>query len=134
MRLPNSRVVLRLSTLFLFSIGVWAQSNAPPASPPRNSQPAASPAQAAPASQPTPQEPSSGQAPETDSGTFVFSADVQEVLLHATVIDDKQRVFGYEGLYVIDGSAISANPGVNPALTITALAERAMSFVPPASA
>jgi cholesterol oxidase len=50
------------------------------------------------------------------------------------VIDDKHRVFGYEGLYVIDGSAISANPGVNPALTITALAERAMSFVPPASA
>jgi cholesterol oxidase len=50
------------------------------------------------------------------------------------VIDDQHRVFGYEGLYVIDGSAISANPGVNPALTITALAERAMSFVPPASA
>ncbi|HVP62950.1 MAG TPA: GMC oxidoreductase [Myxococcaceae bacterium] len=50
------------------------------------------------------------------------------------VIDDKHCVFGYEGLYVIDGSAISANPGVNPALTITALAERAMSFVPPASA
>ena len=44
------------------------------------------------------------------------------------------RVFGYPGLYVIDGSAISANPGVNPSLTITALAERAMSFVPPASA
>jgi cholesterol oxidase len=50
------------------------------------------------------------------------------------VIDDKHRVFGYEGLQVIDGSAISANPGVNPALTITALAERAMSFVPSASA
>ena len=50
------------------------------------------------------------------------------------VIDNKHRVFGYEGLYVIDGSAISANPGVNPALTITALAERAMSFIPPASA
>jgi len=46
------------------------------------------------------------------------------------VIDDRHRVFGYEGLYVIDGSAISANPGVNPSLTITALAERAMSFVP----
>ena len=35
------------------------------------------------------------------------------------------------GLYVVDGSAVSANPGVNPSLTITALAERAMSFVPP---
>jgi cholesterol oxidase len=46
------------------------------------------------------------------------------------VIDDRHRVFGYDGLYVIDGSAMSANPGVNPSLTITALAERAMSFIP----
>jgi cholesterol oxidase len=46
------------------------------------------------------------------------------------VIDDKHRVFGYPGLYVIDGAAVSANPGVNPSLTITALAERAMSYVP----
>jgi cholesterol oxidase len=46
------------------------------------------------------------------------------------VIDHRHRVFGYDGLYVIDGSAISANPGVNPSLTITALAERAMSFIP----
>ncbi|HEX7621945.1 MAG TPA: GMC oxidoreductase, partial [Anaeromyxobacteraceae bacterium] len=46
------------------------------------------------------------------------------------VIDARHRVFGYEGLYVIDGAAVSANPGVNPALTIAALAERAMSFVP----
>ena len=47
------------------------------------------------------------------------------------VIDHRHRVFGYEGLFVIDGSAISANPGVNPSLTILALAERAMSFIPP---
>ncbi len=46
------------------------------------------------------------------------------------VIDKDHRVFGYEGLYVIDGSAVSANPGVNPSLTITALAERAMSRIP----
>ncbi len=46
------------------------------------------------------------------------------------VIDRDHRVFGYPGLYVIDGSAISANPGVNPSLTITALAERAMSKIP----
>lgn len=48
------------------------------------------------------------------------------------VIDHRHRVWGYQGLYVVDGSAVSANPGVNPALTILALAERAMSFVPPA--
>jgi cholesterol oxidase len=46
------------------------------------------------------------------------------------VIDSHHRVFGYEGLYVIDGSAMSANPGVNPSLSITALAERAMSLIP----
>lgn len=46
------------------------------------------------------------------------------------VIDSQHRVFGYEGLYVVDGSAVSANPGVNPSLTITALAERAMAFIP----
>jgi cholesterol oxidase len=46
------------------------------------------------------------------------------------VIDADHRVFGYQGLYVIDGSTISANPGVNPSLTITALAERAMSKIP----
>ncbi len=49
------------------------------------------------------------------------------------VIDSKQRVFGYENLLVCDGSAIPANVGVNPSLTITALAERAMSFVPEAA-
>ena len=46
------------------------------------------------------------------------------------VIDKNHQVFGYEGMYVIDGSAMSANPGVNPSLTITALAERAMDRIP----
>jgi cholesterol oxidase len=46
------------------------------------------------------------------------------------VIDKDHRVFGYKNLYVCDGSAISANPGVNPALTITAMTERAMSKIP----
>ena len=46
------------------------------------------------------------------------------------VINANHEVFNYPGLYVIDGSAISANPGVNPSLTITTLAERAMSLIP----
>jgi cholesterol oxidase len=48
----------------------------------------------------------------------------------AGAIDAQHRLYGYEGLYVIDGSAVSANPGVNPSLTIAALAERAMTFIP----
>ena len=46
------------------------------------------------------------------------------------VIDAQNRVFNYKNLYVIDSSMLSANLGVNPSLTITALAERAMSFIP----
>jgi cholesterol oxidase len=46
------------------------------------------------------------------------------------VIDVNHQVFGYPGLYVVDGSSVSANLGVNPSLTITALAERAMSLIP----
>ncbi len=46
------------------------------------------------------------------------------------VIDAYQRVFRYEGLSVADGSAVSANLGVNPSLTITAMTERAMSMWP----
>lgn len=46
------------------------------------------------------------------------------------VVDKDHRVFGYENLLVCDGSAVPANLGVNPSLTITALAEHAMSKVP----
>jgi cholesterol oxidase len=46
------------------------------------------------------------------------------------VVDGRQRVFGYENLLVCDGSAVPANVGVNPSLTITALAERAIGHVP----
>jgi len=45
------------------------------------------------------------------------------------VVDARNRVFGYENLLVCDGSAVPANVGANPSLTITALAERAMTFV-----
>jgi len=50
------------------------------------------------------------------------------------VVDARQRVFGYENLLVCDGAAIPANVGVNPSLTITALAEHAMSHIPAAGA
>ncbi|WKT88603.1 GMC family oxidoreductase [Microbacterium maritypicum] len=46
------------------------------------------------------------------------------------VIDPYHRVWGQPGLHVVDGSAVPANPGVNPSLTITALAERALSYWP----
>jgi cholesterol oxidase len=47
------------------------------------------------------------------------------------VVDDRHRVFNYKNMYICDGSVVAANLGVNPSLTITALAERAMSFIPP---
>ena len=46
------------------------------------------------------------------------------------VVDARHQAFGHPGLYVVDGAAIPANLGVNPSLTITALAERAMSLIP----
>ncbi len=47
------------------------------------------------------------------------------------VIDKNNRVFNYENMLICDGSMISANIGVNPSLTITALTERAMHLIPP---
>nr|WP_276509406.1 GMC oxidoreductase [Zhongshania antarctica] len=46
------------------------------------------------------------------------------------VIDSQNRVFGYRNMLVCDGSMLSSNLGVNPSLTITALTEHAMSFIP----
>jgi cholesterol oxidase len=60
-------------------------------------------------------------------GGAVIAADPEH-----GVVDAGQRVFGYENLLVCDGAAVPANVGVNPSLTITALAEHAMSLVPPA--
>ncbi len=50
------------------------------------------------------------------------------------VVDGLHRAYGYENLLVADGSSIPANPGVNPSLTITALAEHAMAAVSPKGA
>ncbi len=57
-------------------------------------------------------------------GGAVIGKSVQE-----GVINHKHEVFGYKNMWVCDGSAVSANPGVNPSLTITAMSERAMSFI-----
>jgi cholesterol oxidase len=46
------------------------------------------------------------------------------------VVDGDHRVFGYQNLLICDGAVIPANPGVNPSLTITAMAERAMAEIP----
>ena len=46
------------------------------------------------------------------------------------VTDARNRVFGYRNMYICDGSVLAANLGVNPSLTICAVTERAMSFVP----
>ena len=58
-------------------------------------------------------------------GGCLIGRDVSE-----GVVDLDCQVFNYPGLYVIDGSIVPANPGINPSLTITALAEYAMSRVP----
>ncbi|MEB2334305.1 MAG: GMC family oxidoreductase [Anaerolineaceae bacterium] len=50
------------------------------------------------------------------------------------VVDENFEIHNYEGMYIIDGSIMPANPGVNPSLTITALAEYAMSKVESKSA
>ncbi len=46
------------------------------------------------------------------------------------VVDYQNRLFGYKNMYVCDGSVLAANLGVNPSLTICALTERAMSYIP----
>ena len=46
------------------------------------------------------------------------------------VVDQNFEIYNYPGLYVIDGSVVPSNLGVNPSLTITALAEYAMSKFP----
>jgi cholesterol oxidase len=50
------------------------------------------------------------------------------------VVQMNGEAFQYPGLYVLDGSIVPGNPGVNPSLTITALAEFALSQMPPRTA
>jgi cholesterol oxidase len=57
-------------------------------------------------------------------GGCSFGRDAKE-----GVIDENFQVHGYPGLYVVDGSVVPANPGINPSLTITALAEYAMNRI-----
>jgi cholesterol oxidase len=47
------------------------------------------------------------------------------------VVDEHNRIFGHQGLWVVDGAAVPANLGTNPSLTIAAIAEHAMSAIPP---
>jgi cholesterol oxidase len=65
----------------------------------------------------------------TASAHFIGGMPIAESAAKG-VVDPYQRVFGQPGLHVMDGSVMPANPGVNPSLMITALAERAMSFWP----
>lgn len=58
-------------------------------------------------------------------GGACMGADAQ-----SGVIDAENRVFGYENMLICDGSVISANIGVNPSLSITAISERAMAHIP----
>lgn len=66
---------------------------------------------------------------KTASAHFIGGFSIADTPEHG-VVDPYQRAFGYPGLHVMDGSVMPANPGVNPSLLITALAERAMSLWP----
>ena len=57
-------------------------------------------------------------------GGCIFGKDENE-----GVVNVDCEAFNYPGLYIVDGSIVPANPGVNPSLTITALAEYAMSRI-----
>lgn len=63
------------------------------------------------------------------STAHVLGGAVMGKDINSGVIDKNNRVFGYDNMLVIDGSMISANPGVNPSLSITAIAERAMAEI-----
>jgi cholesterol oxidase len=63
------------------------------------------------------------------TGHFIGGCVISETAAHG-VVDPYHRLHGHPELHVIDGSTITANLGVNPSLTITALAERATALWP----
>lgn len=65
----------------------------------------------------------------TASAHFIGGMPIGETADQGAV-DPYQRVFGQPGLHILDGSVMPSNPGVNPSLMISAMAERAMSFWP----
>lgn len=88
MRLRNSRVLILLASLFLSSIGTRSQDTTPPKPETgRTSQPSTRSDRSDPTAQPQDTPPVS-----TESGVFVIKKQVDEVLLHATVVDNKQRM------------------------------------------
>jgi Ca-activated chloride channel homolog len=89
----GARAFLLLLTFLLWAGAqgeISAQSQ--PASPPGDSKPSETPAAQAPGGATTPPAQDNRQKPSGDNGVFVFRKDVDEVLLHATVVDDKQHI------------------------------------------
>ncbi len=87
MLLRSNRIPVLLVILLFSSLITPAQNPAPQSPPATQSTPDTTPS-----TNPQDQAPAEGQAPEPESGGFVFHAQVQEVLLHATVVDDKQHL------------------------------------------
>ncbi len=66
----------------------------------------------------------------TTTTAHILGGSVMGENIKSGVIDKNCNVFGYKNMMVCDGSIISANPGVNPSLSITAISEYAMSKIP----
>ncbi len=66
----------------------------------------------------------------TPSTAHILGGSVMGANINEGVINDRCEVYGYHNMLVCDGSAVSANPGVNPSLSITAITEWSMSHIP----
>ena len=66
----------------------------------------------------------------TTTTAHILGGSVMGHDIESGVIDKDCNVFGYKNMMICDGSMISANPGVNPSLSITAISEYAMSKIP----